>query len=417
MTAGLRGGFLPDNRSSVMTTDFMNRVVSLASARLMILVPLARLDKPQEDRMFKIRIEFIIASVFLLTTSLACSSTRNIVNQPTNISINPTTTTLVDCSVTQDLSDSDSAWAKFDEEYYWFLNIIQTDTKGRIWLATDGHGLLMYDGKEWHNWQPESRNDMSYDALRTMAISNDRIYAGAYGSAEGGNLLVYDIQNDQWETIFPGTNTLRDNVIGGLAINQLGQVYVMTRDGLDVFSNDSWTYASNPLESDFAIHSVDDALFDNEENYWVAMSDGVWRFDGKTWISYTAISGQLPNSVNALDIDHDGRIWAATRSGLAVYSNGEWFVFSPDKFPWYQGWLHDVTIDSKNRVWVVSNDVLSVFNGKEVVLFTPDAIGESLWGDAIGFDNDGCAWIGMSLGLSVFRGNLDLESGNFDFLK
>jgi len=371
-------------------------------------------------------------AISLLVTSLACSLIqrvividvepektvvpKNIVNQPVATSNNPTPRTLLDCSVTQGLSKD--PWVKFDDEFYWFLNIIEQDAKGRMWLATDGHGLLMYDGKEWHNWQPENRKDMSYEALRTMAVSETRVYAGAYGSSDGGNLLVYDIENDKWQTISPGEDAIRNNVIGGVAIRQTGEVYAMTKDGLDILDNGTWKYSSNPLNSDHILYSVEDALFDNEGNYWVAANNGIWKFDGKDWISYRSENGELPsNAVNALAIDEDGRIWAATISGLAVFSNGKWFAFSPSEFPWYQGWLDNVRIDSQNRVWVISRDVLSVYNGTEAILFTPDSIGEDLWNTATGFDQVGCVWVGMSLGLTIFQGKVDLSPGKYEFLK
>ena len=362
--------------------------------------------------------------ISLLTISLACSqfqrviatSPKNILKQPVTTSNNPTPKTLLSCSVTQGLGKD--PWVTFDEEFYWFSNIIEQDTQGRMWLATDGHGLLMFDGKEWHNWQPENRKDMSYDALRTMAISDTKIYAGAYGSSDGGNLLVYDIGNDEWKTISPGENSLRNNVIGGVALKPTGELYAMTKDGLDILDKDTWLYQSNPLESGSILHTVDDALFDKDGNYWMATSNGIWKFDGKDWVSYTAGKRDLPsNGVNALAIDHDGRIWAATTAGLAVFSNGKWFAFSSGEYPWYQGWLDNVAIDSQNRVWVTSRDVVSVYNGTEAILFTPDIIGESLWSSAIGFDKDGCVWIDISLGLAVFQGNVDLAPGNYEFIR
>lgn len=369
--------------------------------------------------MFKFRREVFVAFIMLLTVSLACSLVgNNVVRQSVSVSKNPKPNGLLNCSVTQNLPNNKNDWVKLSDEYYWYLNIIEQDKHNRMWLATDGHGLLMFDGKKWHNWQPENRNDMSDDALRTMAVSQTNIYVGAYGSSDGGNLLIYDIGNDKWQTISPGTNAMRNNIIGGLAINQTGQIYAMTKDGLDILDKGMWIYSSNPFQTDFIINIVDDALFDNEGNYWIATNDGIWKFEENTWTSYTAENMQLPsNTVNALDIDQNGRIWAATTSGLAVYINGKWFTFSPNEYPWYQGWLDNVAVDSQNRVWVTSNDILSVYNGKEAVIFTPDIIGESLWDNAIGFDKDGCVWVGTSLGLAIFQGKLDLPPGNYDFLK
>src|SRR5512138_3300817 len=115
------------------------------------------------------KLAFVGSSLLLI--SLACSlfqrvvvtspegpekiTPKNILNQPVATSKNPTPKTLLNCSVTKGLGKD--PWIKFEDEFYWFLNIIERDTQGRMWLATDGHGLLMFDGKEWHNWQPESR--------------------------------------------------------------------------------------------------------------------------------------------------------------------------------------------------------------------------------------------------------------------
>lgn len=384
--------------------------------------------------MTKTHIKIVTIITPLIVVSLACSffesfaknqepenvsATANMITRPVKVSENPSATTLLNCPITQNIPDNKNAWVKFSDNDYPSVNVMEMDKEGRMWLATDGYGLRMFDGKRLHIWEPETHKDMSYDAIRTMAMSSTKIYAGAYGSSDGGNLLVYDINNDQWQTISPGENSIRNNVIGGVAVNKQGKVYAMTKDGLDVLDNNKWTYFGNPLESKSMLFSAKNALFDVDGNYWVATTNGVWKFDGKDWTSwFSAKKGEWPSSsVDAIAIDQNNRIWAATTSGLAVYSNEKWFYFSPEQFPWYQESLDNIAIDTQNRVWVMNRKTLSVYNGTEAILFTPEYIHENIWYQALGFDKEGCVWVGRSLGMVVFQGKLDLAPGDFEFLK
>ncbi len=375
--------------------------------------------------------KILVACLVLLLVATACfQSVRftdveqakstpiplNLITQDVEVVENPLSGTRLDCPVMNGVNAL-TAWAKLDYSNVQYINIIESDSRGRMWLATDGHGLTMFDGKEWHNWQPETRKDMSYDALRTMAVSDKYVYAGAYGSSEGGNLLIYDIENDKWKTITPHPHALNGNVIGGLAISPSGEVFMATQYSINVYGDIPWRQIQLPNRPEFLMFMVEDALFDHEGNYWLATSQstGVWRYDGKSWTTFTAQKGDLPsNSVNALAVDSKNRIWAATVNGLSVY-DGTWHTFSVEKYPWFEGWLLDVEVDSQDRVWVVDRDEITVFNGTKIAVFTPDLVSDPLWGDTIGFDQSGCAWIDGFSGLAILREEVTLTPGVYEF--
>ncbi|MBI5933998.1 MAG: hypothetical protein HY867_09845 [Chloroflexi bacterium] len=338
----------------------------------------------------------------------------NLITQDVQVVENPLSGTRLDCPV-MDGVNALTAWAKLDYSRVQYINIIQSDSHGRMWLATDGRGLTMFDGKEWHNWQPETREDMSYDALRTMAVSEKYVYVGAYGSSDGGNLLIYDIEKDKWQTIEPSLQALSGNVIGGLAISPDGEVFMATGNSINIYNGASWRYIQLSDRPGFLMFMVEDALFDHEGNYWLATSTGLWRYDGKSWTTFTAQKGELPsNSVNALALDSKNRIWAATVNGLSVY-DGTWHTFSVEKYPWFKGWLLDVEIDSQDRVWIVDRDEITVFNGKEIAVFTPNLVSDPMWGETIGFDQLGCAWIDGFSGLAILREEVAIDPGVYEF--
>ena len=342
---------------------------------------------------------------------------QNLITQEVQVISEPLSGKRLDCPVVAGITNAKTAWVKLDTQKVQYINIIEADSLGRMWLATDGNGLTLFDGKEWKNWQSETRKDMSYDALRTMAVSDSHVYAGAYGSSEGGNLLIYDIQKDKWSTIKPNPSTLSGNVIGGVAINPQGEVFMATTSAIDVYNGTSWRHIQTPDRPEFLMFMVEDGLFDHDGNYWLATSQstGVWKYDGENWTVFNAENGELSsNQVNALAVDSKNRIWAATINGLSVY-DGTWRTFSTEKYPWFEGWLMDVEIDAQDRVWVVTHEEITVFNGSEIAVFKPDLVNETIWGDTIGFDQYGCAWHDSLFGLVILREEVTLSPGVYDF--
>jgi hypothetical protein len=214
---------------------------------------------------------------------------------------------------------------------------------------------------------------------------------------------------------------LSGNVIGGIAINSAGEVFASTAAGVDIYHEGQWRQLAKPSNPTFAIPMVQDALFDKKGNYWVATGQmtGVWKYDGQSWTTFTAEGGYLPsNHIVALAQDSQDRIWAATTDGLAVYdTNGEWYVFSAEQYPWFSGWLKDVAVDEFDRVWVINKDFLTVYNGQEVAVFEPTGIaGGRMWDNAIGFDEQGCVWIDQaSSQLVILRSKLNMGASQFNF--
>ena len=60
-----------------------------------------------------------------------------------------------------------------------YINIIEWDDAGRLWIATDGRGLTMFDGERWYNWQ-DGMSGMRDDCIRGMAIGEEAF--GGWGN-------------------------------------------------------------------------------------------------------------------------------------------------------------------------------------------------------------------------------------------
>jgi ligand-binding sensor domain-containing protein len=288
-----------------------------------------------------------------------------------------------------------------------FTNIIEWDNNGRLWIATDGRGLTMFDGERWHNWQ-DGMSGMRDDCIRGMAIGEEKLYAGTHGSAGTGGVNVFDLQTQQWTNFWPGESELSGGGVDGIAIDSQGRVYFPTSAGvLDIYNEETWSHIPMPLPEGFVL-STSEGLFDKEGNYWVGTEGtglGLWKYDGSEWTIY-----DIPASINALVLDQKGHLWVGTSEGLVVRNpDRNWMVYTADQLPLGDGWIKDLAVDSEGRVWMISYNGLIVFNGQEYQEFSPSLVGASGWGDAVAFDPQGNMWVEAGMGIATFRGKPGIE--------
>lgn len=288
-----------------------------------------------------------------------------------------------------------------------YINIIKADADGRLWFATDGRGLTMFDGKTWKNWQPET-SAMRHDAIRGLAVTKDTIYAGASSGAGEGGLMIFDIAQNEWSNYWPGESEVSGGGIEAIAVDTTGRVYLPTGSNmLDILDHGTWSHIPmhKRLVNQIMINS--EGVIDTSGNYWMGTDGlGLWKYDGKNMHIFEKTPGFR---INALEIDQNGLLWAITEKGLSVQcAENQWKDF-PIPGITEAIYFGDLAVDSQNRIWVVANfDVLSVFNGKDWFSFSPDVVGETMWDDAITFDQQGRAWVSLSKGVGIFNGKIDL---------
>lgn len=289
-----------------------------------------------------------------------------------------------------------------------YVNIIQWDGQDRMWVATDGRGMSMFDGERWHNWQPES-SEIRDDAIRGLAIGNDKLYAGTFGSAGTGGVNVFDFQTQRWTNYWPGESELSAGGVGGIAIDARGRAFLPTSEGvLDILDGEHWQHVPMPLP-ERGIVSTSEGLFDSDGDYWVGtygLGLGLWRYDGSQWTVY-----DLPVHINALALDHQGRLWLGTSEGLIVHNlDGNWLVYTAEQLPLGNGWIQDVLVDQEGRIWIIGYTCLVVFNGEEYQAFSESVVGASSWGDALSLDPQGKIWMEAGNGIAMFLGEPEIGS-------
>ncbi len=144
---------------------------------------------------------------------------------------------------------------------------------------------------------------------------------------------------------------------------------------------------------------------------WVGTANqGVFGFDGKSWVQYLGQNGPPGNKINDLLVDSDGYLWAATDQGVAQYDGIKWTSFAPPG-GWIQPRIAAVWEQwdyPRATIWFASDGGgLASKTVKDWKIFTKASTAGGLASDSITsllVDGDGKLWVGTSAGISTFDG-------------
>ncbi len=287
-----------------------------------------------------------------------------------------------------------------------YINILEWDDAGRLWIATDGRGLSRYDGTSFTNWQPEN-SGLRDGAIRGMVVTDERIYAGTYASAGDGGVNILDLKTETWSNLWPGETELSGGGVGGMAVDAAGRAYFPTAAGvLDIWDGTTWSHIPMP-GSEGTLPSTSEGFVDSRGHYWVGSGADLLEYSGVGWTIYP-----LGAAISSLALGEDGRLWVGSDNGLYVRDVDEtWRFYNGQRLGVSLGWIGDVAIDPAGRVWLVSLEDLVVFNGSQTYAFDEADAGITGWDNAITFDSAGEPWVGGSFGtLAHFRGELPLSA-------
>ena len=86
----------------------------------------------------------------------------------------------------------------------------------------------------------------------------------------------------------------------------------------------------------------------------------------KGWTHYITRNCNLPSdTVRALAVDRDGRIWAGTEAGAALFKDGSWVAYTTGNSGLANANVHAIAVDDSGRVWFGTDGGVSVMEGNE----------------------------------------------------
>ena len=198
------------------------------------------------------------------------------------------------------------------------------DSRGRIWFATYGGGLNLYLGDGKFRRYPDalgSREDFpSYFLIDIEESLDGKLWL----ASDGGGVIRFDPDSgsvEAMQALGNGVNSISDNHIICLLQTDNG-LWVGTRDtGLNFYSDNTWThydYDDGLLSS--AIYGL---LEDEQGRIWISHSKGLSAYDPGTgkFTNYSSIHGLQGNDFNngAYLKTADGKLLFGGTNGFNVF--------------------------------------------------------------------------------------------------
>jgi ligand-binding sensor domain-containing protein/two-component sensor histidine kinase len=138
---------------------------------------------------------------------------------------------------------------------------------------------------------------------------------------------------------------------------------------LTQYTQTVWTQAQGlPQDTVRAITQTDDGYL------WLGTSEGLARFDGYEFVTFTKATGALPgDSVTQLSVSKSGVLWIGTNGGVARYADGQFRTYSvKDGMP--PGTVTSLAEDNTGALWIVAGGSLSRFQDGKFSTYSPKSL-------------------------------------------
>lgn len=213
------------------------------------------------------------------------------------------------------------------------VNAILKDKFGLLWFGTED-GLDKFDGTKFKVYRHKVGDITSLQANEILSLHEDKA-GNLWVGTSGGSLSLYDRKRDAFINFPSGQtpNSILNNVIRAVCSDNLGKIWIVHYEGVDVFdpitkkSERFPLITSNP-GSIQQIHGLC-AYQDSKHRMWIGTTDGLFRYDVKSRsLKKFQYSKQDPmsladNGVNAIAEDKQGNIWIGTSGGLSLLRKDE----------------------------------------------------------------------------------------------
>lgn len=291
----------------------------------------------------------------------------------------------------------------------------QFDSRGRAWLATDHHGLLVVDFNEKEVVQflndKTDPNSLSEETLARICIGrNDNVWIGTYKS--GINQCVTNRANIVNLPIGNTNVTLED---------KSGNYWFGTNDygaiKYNPHTRESVTY--NKSNSGLQANTMVCALADRDGSVWFGTyNGGLSHYVNGTFVTYTqddSGNGLATNNVWGLAQDDEGNIWVGTLGGGVQCIDAktkQWKTYSSKTANLSNDYISSMQYSPDGWIVVGTNNYYSLINPKDNSLVNNDVPQDSTKSTKVPpsstqvkIDSRGLIWYASAAGLNVYDSN------------
>lgn len=220
-----------------------------------------------------------------------------------------------------------------------------SDEAGFLWIASEGGGLVRFDGKKFEVFGEEQ--GLSDASIRVLHIDNQQ---NLWFGTEDSGLGYY--KNDSIR-LFAEKEGLTSAHIRAIVSDSLGLIYAASFDGnLFQYANSKWLKIEIPAA--LKPGSIRCGFRDSQNRLWFGTDKGVMSLLEGKFSLYNENHGINDPDILSLFMDSAGRLWAGSQTNAYCLNSGSerWTVI-----PFFNGKrLRSIAEDYRKGIWFGFNN-------------------------------------------------------------
>lgn len=239
---------------------------------------------------------------------------------------------------------------------------ILKDKSGKIWIGTS-NGVCLYNDNKFTKIQIALPNDTLSSKYDVWSIMQDK--SGKLWFATGIGVYVYD--GKSFTSFIVGSDSINDCKfkIETILEDKAGNFWFGGRCNPGVYFYDGKTITHLKPNGDDWTWPV---LQDKKGDIWFSSWKGAYRYDGKSFRTFTKNDGLADNVVTRIIEDKKGNLWFG--GGLSRY-DGKSFTRFTTKDGIVNSGIWTILEDNSGNLWVGTNETgLYLYDGKTFTKFS-----------------------------------------------
>lgn len=276
------------------------------------------------------------------------------------------------------------------------ISCILEDSRGYLWLGTNGGGVCQFDGKEFQSFEQK-------DGLSGQLVTG-------FAEDKKGNIWV----STTWGGIscFNGRKFTIVTEKDGLPANRFDHLAIDDKNNLILFSHGSISSFDGKHAKTISAGSagmkdndVTDTYKDKKGNIWIASQKGLFVLKGQVLYDFKNDAQLRSDKILSITGDDDGHIWILTSAKTILRINsysspdfGSLTAEKTDSFPIPKEAIpSSIHYDRRNQFWITTeNDgIYKSFKGTMTHFHTGNGLPINSIRN-IYEDRAGCFWFGTS---------------------
>ena len=263
----------------------------------------------------------------------------------------------------------------------WYTNNdireIMEDSRGYLWLATLGSGIMRFDGK--HLIQLTEEDGLIHNSINNILEDSDgNIWFGSGGEGIRGRGVSRYTPHLTNPDNMSGTltNFTRENGLSGNRIQDIlqdegGNIWFSTYDG-GICRFDGKIFTHFTKNEGLSTNSVNGMMKDRQGNIWFGTNgEGVGRFRQNSFKHFTENQGVGNYGISVIIEDSHGHIWMGQAYDGILKYDGEYFTNYTIENGLLRDHVTNLIEDKHGNLWIIYRDRnMSMFDGKMFTHYT-----------------------------------------------